>query len=170
VVGTGRFAIDAVDTEREPYLTATVTELGDELGDAERAGRLANRAMRRFVTYLRLLRPQEGETGEEIDVRVEVDAMADTADPEEAAPIEATEEPGGARRRLLIPDDPTVLSYLLAGILQIELPRRQALLEAETTEERLELLDALLDRELWLLRRRLRLFNAASGVPVPRRS
>ena len=39
---------------------------------------------------------------------------------------------------LVIPDDPTVLSYLLSGIVQIELPRRQALLEAETTVYRLE--------------------------------
>ena len=47
------------------------------------------------------------------------------------------------RRRVVIPDDPTTLSYLLAGIIQIELPRRQALLESETTDERLrDLLDA----------------------------
>ena len=31
-----------------------------------------------------------------------------------------------------------MLSYLLSGIVQVELPRRQALLEAETTVERLE--------------------------------
>ncbi|HEY7735942.1 MAG TPA: LON peptidase substrate-binding domain-containing protein [Candidatus Limnocylindrales bacterium] len=171
VVGTGRFAIESVDTDREPYLTATVIELNDDVGDSERAAKLANRTMRRFVTYLRLLRPGEGETGEEIDVRVEVDAAEDAAeDAEEAAPIEGSEEPSGARRRLLIPDDPTTLSYLLAGIVQIELPRRQALLEAETTEERLELIDRLLDRELWLLRRRLRLFNPAADVATQRRS
>ena len=41
-------------------------------------------------------------------------------------------------RDLMIPDDPTVLSYLLSGIVQVELPRRQALLEAATTVERLE--------------------------------
>lgn len=173
VVGTGRFAIESVDADREPYLTATVTELGDDVGDPDRAAHLANRTMRRFVIYLRLLRPRDGETAEEIDVRVEVDSRDDAEAPdvaEDASPIQASEEPGGARRRLLIPDDPTTLSYLLAGIVQIELPRRQALLEAETTEERLELIDRLLDRELWLLRRRLRLFSPASGVPAQRRS
>lgn len=63
------------------------------------------------------------------------------------------------RRNLVIPDDPTVLSYLLSGIVQIELPRRQALLEASTTTERLEALVRLLDREVLLLASRLRLFS-----------
>ena len=66
-------------------------------------------------------------------------------------------------RDLVIPDDPTVLSYLLSGIVQIELPRRQALLEASTTVERLEALVKLLDREVMLLANRLRLF-----APDPR--
>jgi Lon protease-like protein len=68
-----------------------------------------------------------------------------------------------ARKNLVIPDDPTVLSYLLSGIVQIELPRRQSLLEAVTTTERLEGLIRLLDREVLLLTRRLRLFS-----PEPR--
>jgi len=51
-----------------------------------------------------------------------------------------------------------VLSYLLSGIVQAELPRRQRLLEAETTVERLEKLVTLLDREVFLLGRRLRFF------------
>jgi hypothetical protein len=52
-----------------------------------------------------------------------------------------------------------VLSYLLSGIVQIELPRRQALLEADTTVDRLEGLIALLEREVVLLGRRLRFFS-----------
>ena len=71
--------------------------------------------------------------------------------------------PPSRRRDLVIPDDPTVLSHLLSGIVQIELPRRQALLEAATTTDRLESLIRLLDRELLLLARRLRLF-----APDPR--
>ena len=58
---------------------------------------------------------------------------------------------------LAIPDDPTVLSYLLSGIVQVELPRRQRLLEAATTVQRLEALVTLLDREVLLLGLRLRL-------------
>ncbi len=67
------------------------------------------------------------------------------------------------RRELVIPDDPTVLSYLLSGIVQAELPLRQALLEAATTVQRLEALIRLLDREILLLTNRLRLF-----APDPR--
>jgi len=63
------------------------------------------------------------------------------------------------RKDLDIPDDPTVLSYLLSGIVQVELPRRQALLEAPTTVERLDGLIALLEREVLLLGRRLRYFT-----------
>ena len=52
-----------------------------------------------------------------------------------------------------------MLSYLLSGIIQVELPRRQALLEAETTVARLEVLIRLLDREIMLLSGRLALFT-----------
>jgi hypothetical protein len=41
----------------------------------------------------------------------------------------------------------------------VELPRRQALLEAQTTVERLDGLIALLEREVLLLGRRLRYFT-----------
>jgi hypothetical protein len=44
---------------------------------------------------------------------------------------------------------------VVAGLLQVELPVRQRLLEAATTEERLADLDALLARETALLGRRL---------------
>jgi hypothetical protein len=74
------------------------------------------------------------------------------------------------RRRVMIPDDPTVLSHLLAGILQVEAPRRQALLEADTTEHRLRGLLALIDRENLLLQRRLRFFRPENRVAGPRRS
>ncbi len=74
------------------------------------------------------------------------------------------------RRRVMIPDDPTILSYLLAGILQIEAPRRQALLEAATTEARLRGLLRLIDREVFLLERRLRFFRPEIRLIGPRRS
>ena len=191
---TGRFAIDAVDPGREPYLVADVTPLEDEVGDEAHAERLAASAIRRFVRYLELMRARDGETSEVLDIRVEVestgaedDAGEDSTDEEsiddvvdldlEVGGDDLAEEPPGAleietvtpateaerRRDLVIPDDPTVLSYLLSGIVQIELPRRQALLEAATTTERLEALVRLLDRELLLLAGRLRLF-----APDPR--
>jgi hypothetical protein len=208
VVGTGRFTIEEVDPEREPYLLGRVVPLDDDVGDAERATALAARAMRRFVAYLQLLQPMEGETAEEIDVRVEIEAESgggeepeageSVAEPEKEPPTEpdvavvpgtsAVAEPDpppspdpkvdpdraakldAAARRLVIPDDPTTLSYLLSGIIQIDPPRRQRLLEAATSEERLKLLDELIDRELWMLRRRLRFYTPDDRQDTVRRS
>ena len=180
---TGRFAIEAVDPEREPYLVADVTQLEDEVGDEARAERLAALAIRRFIRYLELMRAREGETSEVLDIRVEVEgsgtgaaARHDDDDDDDGEPVEGDGPTTGietervARRPdpeghgdLAIPDDPTVLSYLLSGIVQIELMRRQALLEAATTADRLEALVRLLDREVLLLTSRLRLF-----APDPR--
>jgi hypothetical protein len=93
-----------------------------------------------------------------------VEPVADTDGGLDIAPEETTTS-------LTIPDDPTVLSYLLSGIVQVELPRRQRLLEAATTVSRLEELISLLDREVLLLSRRLRLFTIdARLVDGPRRS
>jgi uncharacterized protein len=162
---TGRFAIESVDAEREPYLVAQVTALEDDVGDEPRAERLAATAIRRFVRYLDLMRARDGESSEVLDIRVEIDAPSDedrpaatTADVPEPEITPADEEPP-TRQDLVIPDDPTILSYLLSGIVQVELPRRQALLEAETTVERLESLIGLLEREVMLLGRRLRIFS-----------
>jgi Lon protease-like protein len=211
--GTGRFIIESVDASTEPYLVAEVTPLEDEVGDESRAERLAATAIRRFVQYLELLRARDGETAEELDIRVELDTSDDDGedDDDEPAAIEVGVEDvdddaiaaaiadalatdAAARlivgdltddddddddddeedtsstgaNELVIPDDPTVLSYLLSGIVQVELPRRQRLLEADTTVERLEGLIQLLDREVMLLSGRLRLFTPdlrlATGV------
>ncbi len=185
VVGTRRFAIRHVVEGPRPYLVADVQILDETVDDAARAHRLAMTATRRFVTYLELLRPRSGETSEEIDVRVEVETEADDDDEGEEDEESEGEEAGEAaadepdarrsssrrrRRRVLIPDDPTVLSHLLAGILQIESPRRQRLLELRTTEERLVSLLELIDREILLLRRRLRAFIPDARVVGPRRS
>jgi Lon protease-like protein len=168
---TGRFAIDAVDPGRAPYLVADVTPLEDEIGDEARAERLAATAVRRFVRYLELMRIREGETGEALDIRVELDSpvsngpgvAATSLDPDRREPAAAS--PTEERPGLAIPDDPTVLSHLLSGIVQVELPRRQRLLEAVTTVERLEQLLVLLDREVFLLGRRLRCFTPDGHAP-----
>jgi Lon protease-like protein len=191
VVGGRRFSIEGVEAHREPYLVAEVTPLDDEIGDAARAVQLASRSMRRFVDYLQLLQPLDGETGDEIDVRVEIETEGP---PGTRDPGHARRGPGGSpaaeeppldiptdddedraadldeARRLIIPDDPTVLSYLLAGIIQVDSVQRQALLEAATTEDRLAGLGALIERELWLLRRRLRHFAPDPAQAAVRRN
>ncbi|HTG42858.1 MAG TPA: LON peptidase substrate-binding domain-containing protein, partial [Methylomirabilota bacterium] len=142
VVGTKRFAITDVTTDRQPYLVAEATVIDDEVGDEEAARRLANTATRRFVHYLELLQPREGETADEIDIRVEVETenvmpgeedpdaaerratgmdfgLSAEIDPESMAETEDADsgEVSGlpVERRVIIPDDPTTLSYLLSG-------------------------------------------------------
>ena len=115
-----------------------------------------------------------GDGGDEEDApteQLDADAFGRAAVSDEDSPSDDEPDggdPGGARRRrVMIPDDPTVLSHLLAGILQVESPRRQALLEAATSEERLRNLLALIDRETFLLQRRLRFYRPevrASGA------
>jgi Lon protease-like protein len=163
VVGTSRFAVEDVTVDERPYLVAEATVLDEDIGDEAEARRLANLATRRFVGYLELLQPRSGEAAEEIDIRVEVETERIVG--EEPA---ADDEP--PERRVVIPDDPTTLSYLLAGIIQVELPRRQALLEADTTEDRLRQLIALIDRETFLLRGRMRAYLPMPEGLGPRRS
>jgi uncharacterized protein len=159
-VGTGRFVVREVIADREPYLVGEVEELGDSLGDEEAAEELVRRVTRRFVDYLRLLQPRDGEDAEPIDVQVEVEVPDDDDDEEP----EVVETPGGGPAELAaalhIPDDPSQLSFLLTGIVQIDPATRQALLEADTAEARLRDLDLLLDRELALLGKRLAPFQA----------
>ena len=131
-VGTGRFVVREVIADREPYLLGEVEELGDALGDEEAAEELVRRVTRRFVDYLRLLQPRDGEDAEPIDVQVEVEVPDDADDDEEPEVVETS---GGGPVELAaalhIPDDPSQLSFLLTGIVQVDPATRQALLEAD---------------------------------------
>ncbi len=169
VVGTGRFSVLEVDAEGEPYLVAEVEPLPDEMGDRAAAERLVRRVGARFIAYLRELQPREDELGLPVDVQVEVE-VAEAAEGTTGAADDDRRADGGRaagdapdRESLRVTDDPSALSFLLTGIVQVELDRKQALLEAATAEERLHDLDALLRRELDLLDRRL-------GLYVPDRS
>ncbi len=75
-VGTGRFVVREVRSDSEPYLVAEVDPYPDqpETGASAAADELAGRVTRRFVDYLRLLQPRDGETAEPIDVQMEVEA------------------------------------------------------------------------------------------------
>ena len=161
-VGTGRFVVREVIADREPYLVGEVDELGDSVGDEEVAEALVGRVTRRFVDYLRLLQPRDGEEAEPIDVQVEVEVPEDDEEGDEEP--EAVETPGGGPAELAaalhIPDDPSQLSFLLTGIVQVDPSTRQALLEADSAEARLRELDRLLDRELALLDKRLAPYQA----------
>jgi Lon protease-like protein len=162
VVGTGRFSVLEVDTESEPYLVAEVEPLDDAVGDEETATRLVERVGARFIEYLRELQPRDGELGLPVDVQVEVEVDDDPVEEVAADTAEDRDVEGGdaelTLEMLRVPDDPSALSFLLTGIVQAEVDRKQALLEAATAEERLRDLDELLRRELDLLHQRLGLY------------
>lgn len=155
-VGGGRFAVIEVLSDRQPYLVAEVDPLEDELGNPAIADALVERVTRRFVNYLRLLQPRDGEEAEPIDVQVEVEVPDREDDDAPATPGGGPAELAAALR---IPEDPSALSFLLAGIVQAEPGRKQALLEATSAEDRLREIDDLLDREMLLLARRLAPFT-----------
>src|ERR687895_323865 len=182
-IGGSRFRIVALERDRAPYLIGRVEMLPEPIGDAPTARRLATAVSERFLRYLELVQPDDdedegpeieveivmegGETGEEEEQPREVDETAGAEQSTESLRlVEASTQPiddrqrhemlMAAARRLVTPDDPTALSYVLCGLVQIELGRRQALLEAPDTAERLRRLDAVLAREIDLLERRLK--------------
>jgi len=158
-----------------------VDPLAERTEDPEEARRMVRRTTRRFVEYLHLVRPRDGEDGGDLDVRLEVEVgdeeEAEAAD-EEGITIETEtavegddDEPErGIVRRIRVPDDPGTLAHLLSGIVQIDLVQKQALLEADTVEERLAGLEAVLDQELLLLGRRLRRFEPDARATEQRRN
>ncbi|HET7026263.1 MAG TPA: LON peptidase substrate-binding domain-containing protein [Candidatus Limnocylindrales bacterium] len=173
--GTGRFRLIRVIVGRDPFLVGVVEPLDDELGDPATARALSVAATHRFIRYLELLQPGDGESAAEPPIRAEIDLHI-TAEPS-SAPAAETFGPDAAAETveissadLTIPDEPTALSYLLTAIVELDLPRRQALLEAATTELRLGALAAVLDREIDLLGRRLRIFSPEPRVPAVRRN
>jgi Lon protease-like protein len=158
-VGERRFRIDALDRGGAPWLVGDVSLLDEPVGaDEGRAERAARRIGNRFLRYLELLQPR-------ID--------PDDRDPDDPAPAETPgddEAPAGAAvsdrqrgellmasaRRLVVSGDATAVSYLLTGLVQVELATRQQLLETPDTLTRLRRLDDLLGREIQLLSRYLR--------------
>jgi uncharacterized protein len=99
-------------------------------------------------------------------LRGEVEMLADEAiDPAAAGPavravqaafreyLDALTEWGGARVRIEdLPDEPALLSFIVAAAMVIDLPERQALLAESGTLRRLALQRALLSRETAMLR------------------
>jgi Lon protease-like protein len=171
VVGVRRFRIESVTVGREPYLVGNVEVIDDEIGDLEAARLLTDRVTQRFVRYLALLQPEEGEEADEIDVQVELEVDDDPMEPLGTSTFEDDPDPlDDVARRVAVPDDPTVLSYLLSGIIQVDQPRRQRLLEATSAEARLLELIELIDREVVLLERRLRNFSVDPRTTALRRN
>ncbi|MBM4408518.1 MAG: hypothetical protein FJ038_07965 [Chloroflexi bacterium] len=184
-LGTQRFRLESVSLAPAQYLVGEVEPLDEVLGAVERAGRLADRVSRRFIRYLELLQLDgEAEAPPGADGEAERHGAAFALELEPPEGQAADEGPGAtadgprtssgeldeAARRLAIPDDPTVLSYLFAGIVQVESIRRQTLLEMDTTEQRLAELARLLELEISLLERRLKSYEADPRLLALRRN
>ena len=194
-VGGQRFHIASVAQGRDRYLVADVALLDEDLGDPAAARHLSGQVSERFLEYLELLQPalMEDEDGPEIEVEF-VTEDPDAPDARGAGPpavdqtavARRTDDPQplqlagsdaerrellmAAARRLVTPGEPTAISYVLAGLIQIELGTRQTLLEAPSTETRLRQLDALLRREVGLLRRHLKPLVVDTGADAQRRN
>ncbi len=190
-MGTQRFRLEGVDPEAEPYLVGRITPLDEILGEADRAMRLGQRVMDLFIRYLEALQlserladdatptassaevaePERAGTDatdetDEIDDRIDDESITapELTFGERAAPLD------DAARRLAIPKDPTVLSYLLSAIVQVDPVRRQGLLEVATTELRLVELGQLLEREIALLDRGLTAYAPDPRISSLRRN
>jgi Lon protease-like protein len=198
-VGGRRFRVGELDRSREPYLVADVTILEEPVGERNEARKLGTQVGRRFLQYLDLLAPALATGGGadlELEVELEVEGSDDLDDEEtptaiqifnaDAADVGESRRPSldtslldneqrhrllmAAARRLTSTSDPTVLSYVITGLVQVELSIRQGLLEADDTVSRLTGLDAVLRREIRLLSRHLKPLVLDPSVSTLRRN
>ncbi len=191
-VGGRRFRIHDLDDAREPYLVASVSLIQESVGGRAAAERLAARVGQRFLEYLELLQPAlADDDGPEIEIEIEIETPDD--EPGEGTARVAAEGPMeagavsrealaslsdgqrrelllAAARRLIAPGDPTTLSYVLSGLVHVELPRRQALLETPDTVTRLTQLEQLLRRESQLLGKGLKPLTIDQRMAALRRN
>lgn len=146
VVGAERVSLGAVDRSG-PYALIDVQPLPESVGDAETAGRLLPEVQAALDAYLDTVKrfvASAASVGRESQEITDVAASLD----EVLKPIR-------------LPDDPLAASYAVAGVLQIELNRKQQLLELPDGSTRLGV-------ELKLLRREARLLADGAMPPISR--
>ncbi|MEO8251000.1 MAG: LON peptidase substrate-binding domain-containing protein [Chloroflexota bacterium] len=146
VVGVERVRMGDVDRSG-PYALVEVEPLPESLGDAEQAGRLLPQVQAALDAYLDTVKRFVASAASQGKESQEISDVAASLD-EVLKPIH-------------LPDDPLAASYAVAGVLQIELHRKQQLLEQPDGAARLQ-------AELNLLRREARLLADGSVPPVGR--
>ena len=146
VVGAERVALVGVDRSG-PYALVEVEPLPEAVGDAAVAGRLLPEVQAALDAYLETVKRFVASTASVGHESHEITDMTASLD-EVLKPIQ-------------LPDDPLAASYAVAGVLQIELSRKQKLLELPDGATRLE-------SELRLLRREARLLADGAMPPVSR--
>jgi Lon protease-like protein len=146
VVGAERVALGAVDRSG-PYALVEVEPLPEVVGDPAKASSLLPEVQAALDAYMETVKrfvASAASVGRESQEITEVAASLD----EVLKPIR-------------LPDDPLAASYAVAGVLQIELHRKQQLLELPDGATRLQ-------AELNLLRREARLLADGAMPPVSR--
>ena len=146
VVGAERVALGMVDRSG-PYALVEVEPLPEAVGDAAAADRLLPQVQVALDAYLDTVKrfvASAASVGRESQEITDVAASLD----EVLKPIR-------------LPDDPLAASYAVAGVLQIELHRKQQLLELADGATRLQ-------AELNLLRREARLLADGAMPPISR--
>ena len=129
-VGRRRFEITELVSSDTPYLQAQVRFLPEPVDDDGRADLLAPRVLGVFRTYLRMVRADAEEVGEQL------------------------------------PEDPLVLSHLVAATAGLTVSDRQRLLAERDTAARLLAELALLHREVALLRHVRAVPASLTDLPV----
>ena len=143
-VGVARARVAPVDAVDAPYRLVEATELPDPAGDG--AAALIPSAQRALDAYLA--------TVKRFVVRA---ASVGRTEPQEPTDVAASLD--RMLKPIHLPDDPVAASYAIGGLLQIELSRKQQLLEIPDAAGRLR-------AELHLLQREARLLDDGALPPV----
>jgi Lon protease-like protein len=143
-VGVARALLSEVD-HSGAYATVRVQQLPDDAGDAERATSLLPQVQAALDAYMETVK------------RFVASAASLGADSPEITTVAASLDE--VLKPIRLPDDPLAASYAVGGVLQIELTRKQQLLELPDAATRLR-------AELDLLRREARLLRDGAMPPV----
>jgi hypothetical protein len=143
-VGEARLSLGSVDRSGE-YAVVDAEVLPEEEGDAERARHLVPLVQDALDAYLQTVK------------RFVASAASIGAESKEITDVAASLDE--VLKPIRLPDEPLPASYAVAGVLQIELVRKQELLEISDAAARLE-------AELHLLRREARLLSEGAMPPV----
>lgn len=162
-VGVSRARIRSVD-HSGPYAVAEVTPLDERSGD--QAESLVPDVQAALDTYLSTIRRflAERDAADLQDLLADADPDADPdadRDASSAGEVKRSTRMERLIKPMRLPTDPLAASYAVAGVLQVELSRKQRLLEAPDAAARLR-------AELSLLQREAHMLGDASLAPMGR--
>lgn len=144
VVGVARARLGDIDRSG-PYATVSAEQLTEQAGDEERAKALLPQVQSALDAYLETVK------------RFVASAASLGSDSPEITTVAASLDE--VLKPIRLPDDPLAASYAVGGVLQIELTRKQQLLEMPDAASRLR-------AELGLLRREARLLSDGAMPPI----